>query len=135
MSTSSTINSAPTLQSQTYIGGADADPDLDIRKAIADTARSNVGSHNWLDTAGSNKCNAFVFDMLTQVGHAPPKLGGSYRYYLGYQLGITSLLKYAPIAGQWANAGTVRDSKLDSRFGRTATSTTGRHHCRKDQLQ
>jgi RHS repeat-associated protein len=104
MSMSMTINSMPSLQSQTYIGGQNADPDLDIRKAIADTARSYVGSHNWLDTAGSNKCNAFVFDVLTQVGHAPPKLGGSIRYLLGYQLGVTSLLKYAPIAGQWADA-------------------------------
>ena len=103
-SVAAAVNTMPTLQAQTIgTSAAGTNPDPDIRKAIAQAAQSKVGSLGWLDTPHANKCNAFVFDMLTAAGHAPPKMGGTIGYLLGYKLGISSLLRYAPLAGQWAD--------------------------------
>ena len=68
---------------------------LAVRQKIADIARSYEKSENWLDHEGANKCNQFVYDVLTEAGHPPPLIGG-----LRGRLGLFA--KYPPTAGQWA---------------------------------
>jgi len=65
---------------------------------IASHAMDQIGSEKWSDDAAkgfykahSNKCNLFVYDILTGAGASPGYPNGSW------------LFSYPPTAGQWAN--------------------------------
>jgi hypothetical protein len=75
-----------------------------VRQMIAQIAQSYLGSQNWLDQAGSNKCNIFVHDVIKQAGTTPPqsdKTGARYR--IDYYLGLVDSPNYPAQAGDWAN--------------------------------
>jgi hypothetical protein len=72
-------------------------PPATVRANIAQAATSQIGSQDWADKTtngnfgpGTNKCNKFVYDILTQAGASPGLPNG----YFG-----TS----PPSAGQWAD--------------------------------
>jgi hypothetical protein len=75
-----------------------------VRNLIAQIAQSDVGSQNWLDQVGSNKCNIFVHDVIQQAGSTPPqsdKTGMAHR--IAYYLGLVDSANYPAQAGDWAN--------------------------------
>jgi hypothetical protein len=66
------------------------------RETIVSTAKNYVGSQAWADNVtrgnypiGSNKCNLFVYDVLTESGASPGLPNGTFR-------------GFPPLAGQWA---------------------------------
>ena len=70
-----------------------------IRQNIVDRANAQIGSPAWHRgfakgnfPAGTNKCNLFVYEMLTDAG-ASPGLPNGHRYWK----------QYPPGAGQWAD--------------------------------
>ena len=76
----------------------------EVRARIAKNAASHVGSLEWeggVDHGrwgtAANKCNLFVYDMLTEAGASP---GLHYHE-------LWSLHPYPPSAGEWADAGHV----------------------------
>lgn len=75
-----------------------------VRSLIAQIAQSDVGSQNWLDQLGSNKCNIFVHDVIKQAGSTPPqsdKTGMAHR--IAFYLGLVDSPNYPAQAADWAN--------------------------------
>ncbi len=75
--------------------------DAQVREAIVKTAMKYVGSQSWKDAtprghypANSNKCNLFVYEVLTAAGASPGLPHG--HWWSSY---------YPPLAGDWASAG------------------------------
>jgi len=80
----------------------------DVQQSIAQIALSKVGSKDWLDTQGSNKCNLFVNAVLDQANANPPVSPSSgLRQRLKYYLDLADTPAYPALAGDWANPGTV----------------------------
>jgi CHAP domain len=73
-----------------------------IRQSIAQIAQGYIGSQNWLDAVGMNKCNIFVYDVITQAGGTAP-LDTSMRQRIKYYLGLANSPNYPALAGDWAN--------------------------------
>jgi hypothetical protein len=74
--------------------------DTDIRAKIAATALSFVGSKDWADAtekdnfpANTNKCNLFVYDILTAAGASPGLPHGHWFWH-----------RYPPNAIDWADS-------------------------------
>lgn len=70
---------------------------------IVSAARSHIGSTIWANNvehgnfpAGSNKCNSFVSDCLSQAGIDVSNINGNFLRRLSGN-------GYPPVAGQWAN--------------------------------
>ena len=93
------VVSALSFASPVNAGEARGDFDHQISLNIARVARGYVGSEDWLDMPGRNQCNIFVYDVLREVGHAPPKMFASRRSILGFRF----TLNYPPLARQWAD--------------------------------
>jgi hypothetical protein len=86
-------------------GAADMTVMWEIRKKIGQTASSKVGSQNWLDSGGLDKCNIYVHDVIKEAGQTPPESSkGSVAYRLKYYLGLVDSKNYPAQAGDWANA-------------------------------
>ena len=73
--------------------------DAEVRAKIASVALAYVGSQAWVDSvakenypANTNKCNLFVYDILTQAGATPGLPHGHWFWH-----------RYPPNAGDWAN--------------------------------
>jgi hypothetical protein len=79
-----------------------------VQQLISQIALSYVGSHNWLDTPGQNKCNIFVKDVLKQAGLTPPvsPTNPSWKWRAEYLLGLVDTPAYPAQSRDWANAGT-----------------------------
>lgn len=72
--------------------------DIEIRAKVASVARRYIGSRLWADAVAkggypvnSNKCNLFVYDVLTEAGASPGLPHGHWWWKL-----------YPPNAGDWA---------------------------------
>jgi Phage portal protein len=74
-------------------------PVRQARERVVATAEKYVGSMQWSNDVaigryrvGSNKCNLFVYDALTEAGASP-----------GRPHGVWPITSYAPVAADWAN--------------------------------
>ncbi len=74
--------------------------DAEVRAKIASTALSYVGSQTWTDgvakddyPTNTNKCNLFVYDVLSQAGATPGLPHGHWFWH-----------RYPPNAGDWASS-------------------------------
>ena len=71
----------------------------DVQQLIAQIAADFVGSTQWLDQEGDNKCNLFVQNVLNDAGaQAPLSLGTRVRYYFH----SVNTASYPASAGDWA---------------------------------
>jgi hypothetical protein len=88
-------------------GTANKPATSDVQQLIAQTAAGYVGSQNWLDTPGNNKCNQFVQNVLEQAGAtAPLSPNPGLAYRIKYYLGLAATPSYPALAGDWANPNT-----------------------------
>ncbi len=71
-------------------------------------ATSYVGSQQWLDAGGINKCNLFVSDVIAQAGAQAP-ISIDSRSRLRYLLGRVNTPYYPTLAGEWASRGRVME--------------------------
>jgi hypothetical protein len=86
-------------------GAAQKPVTKDVRAKIAQIAQSKVGSRNWLDQGGLNKCNIFVHDAIKLAGSIPPESDkSSNAHRLAFYLGLVDSENYPAQAADWANS-------------------------------
>lgn len=102
-------------------GNYEVTAEYDNPNTLVDRARSHVGSTLWAVAnaraplpKGANKCNLFVFEMVTGAGYTVPQKPHKKLY------GIGATVMLPPNAGDWANA-----SSPYIPFGTTAAPEPG----------